>query len=151
MKDPKDLITPVDYINTVITLKDWQMGRHIKYETEYNKSIENNAKDLLQRVNSLLTDLGIEKAKVSSGWRPKAINKNAGGAKKSAHLVGKAIDIKDDENQSLSKKILENAHLLKDYGLWIEDPKYTKGKWTNWVHLDTVKRSDRKINKFIPY
>ncbi len=126
------------------------MGRYRKYPNEYTSEIKNNAKDLLTRVNALLRDLNVKEAKVTSGWRPMAINRAAGGAKKSAHMVGKAVDILDDRDQSLASQMLKNHKLLKKYDLWLEDPNYTKGKHTNWVHLDTKPRSKRRINTFIP-
>lgn len=134
----------------LITLADWAMGRDIKYPREYTPTIKTNANDLLKRVNDLLNELEIEKAVVTSGWRPAAVNRAAGGARKSSHMVGKAVDILDDTEQSLANKILSRPELLKKYDLWIEDPNYTIGKRTNWVHLDTKQRSKRVVNKFIP-
>ena len=59
-------------------------------------------------------------------------------------------DILDDDNQSLGKAILTNPDLLKRYGLWLEDIAHTKGKNTNWVHLDTGTRKERDLRVFKP-
>jgi len=134
----------------ILTLQDWLMGRDTEYPADYSKEIEQNALDLIKRVNGLLNDLEIRQITVSSGWRPPEINKSIGGSVKSNHVIGKAVDIVDDKEQSIAKRILENPDLLKKHGLWLEDPDYTKGKRTNWVHLDTKSRSKRSVNKFIP-
>jgi hypothetical protein len=65
-------------------------------------------------------------------------------------MLGKAIDIKDDKDQKLASLILSNPQLLKKYDLWLEDPAHTKGKNTNWVHLDVGTRKDRDLRMFKP-
>jgi hypothetical protein len=65
-------------------------------------------------------------------------------------MTGKAIDILDDKPQSLANKILTNPDLLKKYDLWLEDPAHTKGKNTNWVHLDMGNRTERPLRMFKP-
>lgn len=69
---------------------------------------------------------------VTSGYRPGSFNKNAGGAKNSAHLTCEAADLADPD-RSFAKWCLDNLDVLERAGLWMEDPKYTKG----WVHLQT--------------
>ena len=135
----------------LITLEVYLMGREKLYPSELTQEVINNINELLDKVNGVLFELGVEKVSISSGWRPAAINsqiKNA--AKKSHHMTGKAVDILDDKEQSLAKKILCNPHLLKNYGLWLEDPVHTIGKNTNWVHLDTGVRKDRELRVFKP-
>lgn len=135
----------------VITQKDHLMGRDAQYPEELTSEILLNITILLEKVNALLWDLNIKEAKVSSGWRPAAINANvANAAKKSHHMTGKAIDILDDKNQSIAAKILSQPDLLKKYDLWLEDPAHTKGKNTNWVHLDMGTRTDRPLRMFKP-
>lgn len=118
---------------------------------ELNDEIKKNAEDLLKRVNALLIDLGIDKVSVSSGFRTSAVNANTpGSAKKSAHMTGRAVDLVDDKNQTICKKILAKPELLKKHGLWMEDPAHTIGRNTNWCHLDVVDRKDRPIRVFKP-
>jgi Peptidase M15 len=138
-------------LTPVITLEQYFMGRDKLYPQELTQEIIDNATILLEKVNAILVSLKVKKAEVSSGWRPAAINsqtKNA--AKKSLHMVGKAIDIKDDASQTLANKVVSNPELLKNLGLWLEDPASTKGKNTNWVHLDIGTRSDRPLRIFKP-
>jgi len=140
-KVEKQVITPAAYL----------MGRDQQFPEELTQEITNNLTILLEKVNAILWELKIEKATVSSGWRPAAINANvANSAKKSHHMTGKAIDIMDDKSQSLAAKILAQPDLLRKYELWLEDPAHTKGKNTNWVHLDMGVRKDRTLRMFKP-
>lgn len=135
----------------VITLEMHLMGREKTYASELTQEIINNTNELLDKVNALLFELGIKKASVSSGWRPAAINSQTpNAAKKSLHMIGKAVDILDDSNQTLGKAILTNPNLLTKYGLWMEDLSSTKGKNTNWVHLDIGVRKERALRIFKP-
>lgn len=134
-----------------ITLEQYLMGREKLYPAELTQEIINNINELLDKVNCVLFELKVEKTSVSSGWRPAAINATvANAAKKSLHMTGKAIDILDNKQQSIANLILSRPDLLKNYGLWIEDPAHTKGKNTNWVHLDTGARKDRPLRMFKP-
>lgn len=117
--------------------------RRINYVEDYTDEILENAKVLIEKVNSLLSDLGIIAVVVSSGWRPNAINSAVGGAKRSLHLQGRAIDLKDSTGE-LDRVIEERPDLLKKYNLWLEDPDATKG----WCHLDTGVRKDRPSRVF---
>lgn len=130
----------------LITLKDYWMGRDEKYSQDLSKEIKENAQELVTKVNAFLTELGVTEAKVSSGWRPKTINDATPGASKgSAHLTGQAVDILDDKEQSLAKKVLENLDIAEKHGLWIEDPKRTIGKNQNWLHLQTRKAKSGRV------
>lgn len=129
----------------MITLKDYFMGRDTSCATELSEDVKVNATKLLEVVNQFLKELGVTEVKVSSGWRPASINsKVAGAAKKSLHMTGKAVDLKDDG--TLAKLILANLDKLKKHNLWLESPDHTKG----WVHLDLGSRTPREKNIFIP-
>lgn len=135
----------------LITLEMYLMGREKTYSSELTQEIINNINELLDKVNGLLFELGIKTASVSSGWRPSAINSGVpNAAKKSLHMTGKAVDILDDKDQSLAKKILTRPELLTNYSLWLEDPSHTKGQNTNWVHLDFGVRKERSLRVFKP-
>jgi uncharacterized protein YcbK (DUF882 family) len=89
-----------------------------------------NAAVLVGRCNSLFLALQIaERPKVTSGLRTIVSNAVAGGAKKSAHLEGKACDFADIEGY-LKRRI--TPELLKKHGLRMEHPKHTP----TWLHLD---------------
>jgi len=79
---------------------------------------------------------------VSSGYRPPAINAQAGGAKRSCHLTCEACDFRDTKGE-LASWCLDNLSVLERAGLYMESPTHTKG----WVHLQTRPTKNRV---FIP-
>lgn len=107
---------------------------------ECDANVRNNAGLLLLKVNALLSELGVTKAVISSGFRTSAANDaTSNAAKKSNHLAGKAVDIEDNKDQTLCKKITKA--LLEKHDLYREDSDSTKGNHTNWIHLQTTKTS----------
>jgi len=144
-------------VKEIITLEAYtqdpqtKVDRRTAFPEDWTKEVEENAKKLLKKVNELLAELNVEKVTVSSGFRPADVNKQvANAAKRSYHMNGYAIDILDDQYQTLGKLIAGKPELLKKYELWIEDLTSTKGKHTNWVHLDYGIRSDRPSRMFKP-
>lgn len=135
----------------LITLDKYLMGRDKLYPLEYTPDVENNAKKLLEAVNAFLVELGIKSATVTSGFRPAAINVAlANSAKKSYHMLCLAVDILDNNNQDLAHLVASRPDLLRKYSLFLESPIATKGKNTNWVHLDLGARTDRPNRIFNP-
>jgi len=130
----------------IISEKQFYKGRDEQYKDELTNEIKDNVKILLNRVNALLDELKIDKVEVSSGWRPSNINANTKGAsKKSAHMIGMAVDLVDKNNE-LYNKIINKSDLLKKYDLWMED----KDSTPTWCHLDFKQRTDRPIRVFKP-
>jgi hypothetical protein len=118
---------------------------------ELTNQLKDNGVLLINKVNQLLTDLNINKVKVSSGFRPSDVNsKTPNAAKRSAHQSCKAVDLMDDKDQSIGHLIASNPGLLRKLGLFMEDLNSTKGQYTNWVHLDYVDRADRPSRIFKP-
>ena len=122
----------------MITVKEYLMERDKSYPLDMLQAY--NMADLLIRVNCLFKTLGVS-PRVSSGYRPSVINKTIGGAKMSTHTICKGIDLLDPD-KSLATLIKSNLKLLEEYGLWLENPDFTK----NWVHLDTKERKNRIFN-----
>jgi hypothetical protein len=120
----------------VVGIKEYLMGRDITHPVSEQQL--RNACDLLARVNYLLGLLQFSGAKVSSGYRPSAINSSVGGAKKSAHIDCMGIDLEDSSGY-LAFIISRDTSILDICDLWLESPEYTDG----WVHLDTKKRRNR--------
>lgn len=113
---------------------------------ELTQEVKHNMELLLAAVNPFLAELGITSIKVSSGFRPAAVNAaTPGSAKKSLHMVGKAVDLVDT-GDALDKRIQSHPELLEKYGLWLESPASTP----NWAHVDIGTRADRKIRIFQP-
>ena len=121
----------------MILLDELLMGRDKEYPP--SEQLLKNACDLLARVNYLLGWLK-QNRQLSSGYRPGIYNKNY--AKKSPHLTLEGLDLVDID-RSLGKILLDNIPMLKELGLYLEHPNYTKG----WAHLDTKKRQN---TVFIP-
>jgi len=140
-------ITINDYFTDFVTKQD----RRKLYPNEFTDEIQTNAEELLEKVNAFLTELSVESAQVTSGWRPESVNvKITNAAKKSAHMIGKAVDILDNKNQDLVQLVANHPNLLRKYGLFMEDMNSTRGKNTNWLHLDVMARSDRPSRTFLP-
>jgi hypothetical protein len=100
-----------------------------------------NAEVLIIKVNALWVafenDNGNIPLFVSSGYRTKAINASIkGSAKRSHHMMGKAVDLQDRQ-QTLQRWLKTPAGIksLETNGLYVEDFNYTK----TWVHLQTVR------------
>lgn len=133
-----------------ITIKDLltASGKYPSREKhpEVTKEVLDNAAKLLEKVNAFLNELGVEEAKVSSGFRPSSVNASTpGAAKRSLHMQGRAIDLEDPSGE-LDKLISSRDDLKKKYGLWQESPAHTQ----NWAHIDDKDRGPRAENTFIP-
>lgn len=122
----------------MITLKEYLMGREKDFPLDMLQA--QNAAELLARINWLFGTLKL-KPKVSSGYRPSAINKKIGGAKMSTHTVCAGIDLHDPDGM-LAARMLDHLDLLEECGLWLENPQFTK----NWIHLDMKQRKNRVFN-----
>jgi Peptidase M15 len=136
-----------------ITVKDYLTASGSYPEREKHNEVNlANAERIVATVNALLKELGWTKpVKVSSGFRPAAVNAGiANAAKKSLHTQCLAIDLLDDKLQTLAKLCASKPELLRKYGLFLEDPSATIGKNSNWTHLDLASRSDRPSRIFKP-
>ena len=126
----------------MITRQDYFKGRDKLFKDDYSPLIEQNATDTISRVNRLIEAynasrklLGLPpiKAVVTSGWRPPTVNAQAGGAKKSNHMLALACDISDPDG-ALDAWCMANLPVLEKLGLWLEHPDSTK----SWTHVQTV-------------
>lgn len=117
------------------------MGRDKQYPLD--GIMEANLEKLLRAINKFCAVYG-KPLKVTSGYRPAAINATVkGAAKKSNHMACLAVDFADKDGK-LAEYCLNNLKLLEEFGLWMEDPAYTKG----WVHLQCVPpRSGNRVFK----
>jgi uncharacterized protein YcbK (DUF882 family) len=114
----------------MIKLEEILMGRDTKYPQDFTPEVKANIKVLYEKINIIREKYG-KPMSVSSGWRPQAINDaTSNAAKKSKHIVGLAIDIKDTDSK-LWKWCMENLELLQELGLYLEDKRWTP----TWVHF----------------
>ena len=127
----------------MITVDEY-IGQHIAgHEEELTDEIRANAEILCGRANQLIAAFGEDRG-LRSGWRPAAINKSAGGATRSRHMTGQAIDVEDDDGL-LDAFCRQNIILLEQLELWLEDGAATP----TWCHVQCVPpRSRRRF--FIP-
>lgn len=128
-----------------ITKDELLMGRDKSYPKEYTKEISDNLDRLLAAMNQVRAAYG-SPMKVTSGWRPAAINgaiPNA--AKRSNHMMGLAVDISDRDGK-LRQWVLDNLALMQKLGIYVEDFRWT----ATWVHFQVIPtRSGKRI--FLPY
>jgi hypothetical protein len=93
-----------------------------------------NGKKLLERVNALLTELGVTDISVSSGFRTSTSNAaTKGAAKHSHHMDCSAIDLADADGK-LEALMDKHQELVVKHGLYREIPSSTP----TWVHLQDV-------------
>lgn len=129
----------------MIILDDYWMGRDKQFPTLLTEQIIDNAREVLGRVNLLLSWAIADHVQpaldprtgthVASGWRPPAINDaTANAAHGSRHLTGEAIDLRDSGTRDLARWCLKNIDALEEIGLWMEDPQWTP----SWVHLQIL-------------
>lgn len=116
-----------------LKLSDYYMGRDKLHRKELTRELRANARETLRRVNRLLRRAGLMR-KITSGWRPAAINDTVpGAAKGSKHLSCIAVDL-EDRNGALDAWCMANLETLEALGLWLEHPDATPG----WCHLQTL-------------
>ena len=106
-------------------------GQHPDRAAVADSAVRNAATVLAVRVNNLLV-LFNARPDITSGYRTPAANKAAGGAKRSAHLEGRAVDLRDPMGL-LASWCLAHLRDLETFGLWMESPTVTKG----WCHLQS--------------
>lgn len=114
--------------------KECLKGRDDEYPL--TPELEANLERLLIALNEFRQAYG-KPMHISSLYRPEAINKAAGGAKKSNHLVCLACDFSDPDGK-LAEFCIQNLDLLERCGLYMEHPSVTKTKTGGWVHLQCV-------------
>lgn len=126
----------------MITLAQYWMGRDKQYASELTDATRANAADLVERCNHLASALPFPLPKVTSGWRPAAVNaKIPNAAKLSNHMTGNAVDF-SDPNGKFDAWCMAHLDELERVGLWLESPDSTP----SWTHLQRVPpRSGRRV------
>lgn len=118
------------------------VGNHKWKKEDVDAIILRNLEDLCRKVNALgylppmYATSCLRSLKDQLRINPKAIG--------SSHLYGCAVDISDPQGR-LAGWLKNHPELLVNCGLWMEDPRYTKG----WVHLQSY--APKSMNRiFIP-
>jgi hypothetical protein len=116
-----------------LKLADYYMGRDREYHAELTPELRANARETVGRVNRLLKRAGFTR-RVTSGWRPAAVNATVpGAAKGSKHISCIAIDL-EDRDGTLDAWCMAHLDVLEELGLWLEHPDATP----DWCHLQTL-------------
>lgn len=125
----------------MITLEDYLKGHDVLYPDEWTPVLEDAGLETVKRANLLLSAFGEERG-VTSGWRPKQVNRDtAGAAPFSRHITAQAIDLADPEGD-LDDWCFAHPDVLERIGLWQEHPASTKG----WCHMQTMPpKSGRRV------
>ena len=120
------------------------MGRDKQYPEDYTEEISDNIDKLLTIINKVRSAYN-KPMIVESGWRPLSINDDtANAARNSNHKKGLAVDIKDVDGK-LWQWVLLNLDLIKRFGIYLEDKRWTP----TWVHFQIVPPKSKK-RIFIP-
>lgn len=121
--------------------------KSMQFKKEVTPELLDNLQKTADIINQFLKHVGIVNEIVSSGWRPSSVNEaTTNAAKKSNHILGLAVDLKD-VNHNIFKAILKPENLAKaqELGIYFEDPRYTP----TWIHMQIVSpKSGKRI--FIP-
>ena len=130
----------------MITLHTYWMGRDVTHAEELTDDIQRNAIVTVSKCNELLARAGRNDINtVDSGWRPQGVNDSTrNSATGSSHLTAEAADLPDPD-RTLAEWAVDNLDILRDIGVWIEDPRWTP----SWLHVQTVPPNSGKL-VFIP-
>lgn len=105
-------------------------GSHKWKRSEVDAVTLRNLEDLCRKVNALGYKPAMRATSCLRSLKDQQrINPKAMG---SSHLYGSAVDIADPDGK-LAAWLKANKTKLIECGLWMEDPKYTKG----WSHLQS--------------
>ncbi len=119
-------------------------GSHDWTNEKIDDVITRNLEDLIRKLNALGYNPPMRATScLRSLADQKRINPKALG---SSHLYGCAVDISDQDGKfAYWLQTVTGQRKLIECGLWMEDPKYTKG----WVHLQSY--APKSLNRyFIP-
>lgn len=115
----------------MISMNELLMGR-VKFE-DLSAEHKANLLILLERINKVRAAYA-KAMKVNDGYR-RAQDNPKNGAAKSNHFIGAAVDIDDDDTLFMWNWVKDNLGLLKEIGLWMEDPRWTHGSAGTWMHF----------------
>ncbi len=124
-------LTAAKYVtaNHFMSVKDWP-ARYFKPEELGRKNTRGTvivARALLQKLDALRAEFG-KPLSINSGYRDPAYNKKVGGAIKSRHQLGWAVDISTrGMNQADRRKLLKSAKKVGFTGI---------GYYQTFLHLD---------------
>lgn len=139
IKNIKEFVTAHDILTS--------SGRYPDRLDKADAEVRMNARILASKVNMALTELGYTgTATVSSGFRPPEANAAVGGAKKSLHMRGLAVDFVGQEIGLLVRSRADGPEILRKQSIFQEALESTP----RWSHWDLGTRADRPSREFRP-
>lgn len=122
-------------------------GKYPLRKEQATAEIRSNARIMAAKANMALDELGYTGPRtISSGFRPAIVNAAVGGAKKSLHMQGLAIDFVGQEIGKLVRSRADGPEILRKHSIFMEALEST----STWVHWDLGKRADRPSREFRP-
>ena len=107
-----------------------------------HQSVIDNLKYLCENLLQPIRDMaGV--VTINSGYRSPALNKAVGGAKKSQHLTGQAVDF-----ESMQYSNIELGKMIEESGLVFDQLIYEfvskKNPRSGWIHISLVKNGTNR-------
>lgn len=126
-------------------------GKYPERAKQATALVRMEARITAAKINLMLEELGyVHELKVSSGFRPALVNAAVGGAKRSLHMDGKAVDFLGQDLGRAIRAHPDGHEMLRKNGLFMESLEATKSASGGWVHLDRGNRKDRPNREFVP-
>lgn len=120
-------------------------GKYPERAKQATALVRSNARIVAAKANMALDELGYTGPRIiSSGFRPAIVNAAVGGAKKSLHMQGLAIDFVGQEIGLLVRSHPNGPEILRKHKIFQESLEHTK----NWSHWDLGERADRPSREF---
>lgn len=124
-------------------------GRYPSRKDAADATVRMNARITAAKLNLIIEELGYTKPlSITSGFRTPEANAAAGGAKKSLHMQGLAVDFAGQELGLAIRAHPEGAEILRKHGAFMEALEATKSPSGGWLHLDFGQRPDRPSREF---
>lgn len=122
-------------------------GKYPERAKQATVLVRSNARIMAAKANMALDELGYTGPRtISSGFRPAIVNAAVGGAKKSLHMQGLAIDFVGQEIGLLVRSHPNGPEILRKHKIFQESLEHTK----TWSHWDLGERADRPSREFLP-
>jgi|LakMenE18May11ns_1017448.scaffolds.fasta_scaffold9877340_2 zinc D-Ala-D-Ala carboxypeptidase len=125
-------------------------AKSFKMNNEPNAEAKANLRNIIKKIAQPVRDNFKKPLKINSGYRSPQVNVAVGGASKSQHTTGEAIDI---EIEGVSNKVLADwidKNLEYDQ-LILEFYNPMQGVNSGWVHVSLRKTGKNRKNKLVAY
>lgn len=125
-------------------------AKRFNMSNEPNAEAKANLRNIIKKIAQPIVDHFKKPLKINSGYRSPQVNVAVGGASKSQHVTGEAIDI---EIEGLSNKVLADwidKNLEYDQ-LILEFYNPMEGVNSGWVHVSLRRTAKNRKSKLVAY